>query len=1464
MQPVGDRVTCRAFVVAVTAVATWIALASAEGESARGDEAPAPGAAVGEPGSLSHSARMRTDRRVQAAVQAARQRLAAGDHSQAARLLRDVLDVDAPAVEFVPVGSTWIPAHDAVLNLIQQLPAELRETFDELDGPAARAMLIEARSNSDEASLRRLVARRPSFVEAAEAAFDLSRRDLDHGQFTAAAEGFRFVRSHPRVDPARRVEAAAFEVVALSRSGRGDEGRALWESLSELRPKAPRGMPAGIDPLREFVRREVESPRPPGRPLVHAPGAVAAARFDAAWPSLHPAWSHRATPPAELAALLKESLDELRGQGIAPIPSAMPLVSGNFAAARVLDDVVVFDLATGAERWRRPAGSAWKQLGGNLRLLQNDGLSDLVSRRLAYRVQADSLYSRLASDGTRLFGLVEGDSIVKTAGRQTVFGAGRGNGATIADPHNWLVAWDLSSGRELWRLGGPAPDPAGPPQAEPPHRERMAPAWANGIHFLGAPLPVDSVLCVVGRSGDALTLHAVYAATGEPAWNVPLAELSTATPPGDARPLPPACPVVLHRGALLCPTGNGCLVSVDLAQRRATWAARHPRDDWDRFGNGGPTQWNRQLQFPWWDAWRETTVLGHDDVVILAGPDSRAIRGFDRTTGRLVWVRPRGDGLMVSGIVSGTLVVGHRSHVEGIDARSGATFWTTATGPLGGRGHVGRTTLLQPLADGGLLEIDVATGRILRRADGTGTSGNVLAFPEGLLVQDGGPLVRLSPLDSQAEAARTAARERPGDPAALARWALAEEESRRHEAADAAWSAARSIRDDASLRAAWGRSLLTRLRESPADAEATWDRLEPLLDTPALRIEALDALAAAHATAGRPEASLAARLRLLELGPTGRHHRRPAGASELFVRFDRHAQGEIVDLHEGVDAATRATLDDLMRRAFEQALESPDPFSVQRFADRHAELPLGRFVRAREATRAGLGAGFFKSQLSLLSLSEDADARLSGRALHQYAELMKARGWRTDAALAFRRLRDEFATVECDDSRTGKQAADAAATDPLLAEAIASAPRDAWPQTRPAINVSSERPRDADFLILPVEPSPGSLFERMTVSVDRNGRKLRFFGGEQNGHWDLSLPDSPSMFRTAHPLHRGWGLGHLLVARIGCELFGIAALDERGERNASIVWRLDMTAGRSMRWNQLGVRMRSVPAGFGIDEVAVVDRFGRDLGQVGPVAAGCLCYRDQARLVAIDPATGDRLWERLDLPQGATVQGNGAQALLLHSDRRTIEVIRTLDGRTTVTRKLAAALDDDTRWFGTRALTRTQSLLPSGEAAATSPEGGPAVAQAPVERLELIDAIAGQRVWSRTFELGARACGLGPAWIGVVEPSGRFHVVDVVKGRTVASQRVEVPAGFDRLFVTDDERRHYVAIGSAFADPNNQRAQQERGGFRNPGVNGRLMAVSRRDGKVEWSAPMDDAALALDQPRESPFLVLQFWRAVGR
>jgi hypothetical protein len=362
--------------------------------------------------------------------------------------------------------------------------------------------------------------------------------------------------------------------------------------------------------------------------------------------------------------------------------------------------------------------------------------------------------------------------------------------------------------------------------------------------------------------------------------------------------------------------------------------------------------------------------------------------------------------------------------------------------------------------------------------------------------------------------------------------------------------------------------------------------------------------------------------------------------------------------------------------------------------------------------------------------------------------------------------------------------------------------------------------------------------------------RLRFFGDGHSGYWQLSLPRSNSAFRGFPVLARGWGVGHFLVLRIGTELFGITPFDSSGEPRARILW------SRTLADHQRLSSLQFDPSrpGFSINDLTLLDEFDRPIGRVGPVTAGTLCYQSGGKLICLETASGRRLWERAELPRNNLCTGDGRSIWLIQPQSGNVAVIRALDGQQTGSFRLG-----DISPLGGGILAIHGPLITMGLPGEETPS-------LKYRRITVVDLARRKTLWSSDTVDGAKAAAgpeqldsyfaIGTHWLGRLTPEGSLHVIDVTTGEAIAECAVERPAALRTAFHVSDAGSHVIAL----AETDEVSFQQVRNVHRNPPLTGTLLTLDSRTGELLWQRRLTGVRLALDQPKNSPFLVLSYER----
>ena len=267
--------------------------------------------------------------------------------------------------------------------------------------------------------------------------------------------------------------------------------------------------------------------------------------------------------------------------GRAPIPAAFPLMVKDRIAFRTLRGVHVLDAASGRLLWETPAefsedsllagyrspfdfdnGFAFRRMrGGMWRTDFSGGESAADGHPLTGLLHRNANYGLLASDGTRLF-VIEDDAVVMHGPAGTGFQlVGDSYENQRRTPGNRLTAYDLTTGREVWAIGGPA------------NGESFDLPLA-GNFFFGAPLVDGGELFVVGERDLDIRLYALDPDTGRVHWSQLLAH-SDAKIEQDLGRRWWTAQVAYSNGILVCPTTQGWLVGVDRLNHSVLWMDRY-------------------------------------------------------------------------------------------------------------------------------------------------------------------------------------------------------------------------------------------------------------------------------------------------------------------------------------------------------------------------------------------------------------------------------------------------------------------------------------------------------------------------------------------------------------------------------------------------------------------------------------------------------------------------------------------------------------------------------------------------------------------------------------------------------------------------------------------------------------------------------------------------------------------------
>ena len=1177
----------------------------------------------------------------------------------------------------------------------------------------------------------------------------------------------------------------------------------------------------------------------------------------------------------------------LADQELPALPAGTPLAVEGTLLVHGSMGLLAVDFETGKRMWMQ-TGAAPPAIGTATAADAGLERQEAEGRDAFSRVFDDATGGTLASDG-RLAFVVE--SPAEAAGRQPGivrpglgFG-GMGGGGWRGG--NTLSAYEIAGrGRLAWRLPARDDGSDGPPAGSA--------AW-----YLGAPLPVGDQLFVLVEERGEIRLDVLDSGTGRLAWSQPLAEIdeerSVDGRDSHARKFAGLSPA-LAEGTLVCPTGAGAVIAVDLATRTLLWAHEYPvakRDDAVLLPNGLRVQRgnlanaiDETAAVEAGGRWLDTTPVLAQGFAVLTPAESQDLLCLDLRRGTTAWRLPRKDRLYVAGVVDGRAVVVGRRGVEALDMTTGRAVWhrplAVEHGSPSGRGILTAERLILPLDTPEVLEIDLADGRIAGRAAARGGAvpGNLLAYRGEIVSQAADSLDvfhQTAALESRID---TALEARPQDA-----WALLWRGQLDLERGDVAAGIAK-------LRAAHGieptrvpadlvaTALLYALRRDFPQAASSWREAVEKSGSAATATIVLRTAVDGFLSSGDLPQAWEALERLYSLAAPAAD----AGATDGLVPDGRELVLEVAP-----DRWLRGRLADLVARA-----EPPLRETIDAFIDREAQAAAGSPVATDRVPR-------MRRFLDRCGGVEQAAA-----VRRQFAACLEEAVESTTSADEVRGLAIEREFVLLDLAQTGspeeRAHAEAQLSEirrgmPLGFGDTADREGAAWPIGKVAHRRGSRggvrvevRVGDVDeqrfvrsrLVNVPVAHGPDSLLTGLELAFDlhQQGGIVATDGYGRTIGDPLSLRQRPDAARLVPVFQPGVVddasvVGRVVFIRAGANVAAFELGRESGAGQGSgrnrPLWLSSDKAETSADGRAAGFVMNigssraprpgSIALGARISEPRAADDAGRRGGSAAGVArhTGLPVLVDRC-LKLHDPLTGRLLWERQRLPAAGDVVGDDRHVCVCPPDGRGAVVLSMSDGRLVRTIDLPSS---ERRLFaGGRRLLAVEPLeADSGERA-----------WAKRVRLELHDPVDGSRTPVGEFAGEARGTTAGDGRFAVVEPSGELTVIDLDAGRVAFRTRLdEMPAGMETLQVLTWMDRYLVLVGRQ-ETTEEQRALERVGAISPlPGMPGRdlpqlvtgsLWAVDRSGGGLLWPVPATILRHSL-QPQAGPQLpVLLFARAI--
>lgn len=1294
-------------------------------------------------------------------------------------------------------------------RLIGQMPREGCELYELQYGARARQMLNTALETGDAAQMSEVSRRYFHTRSGYEATFLLGLHHFDHGRPLAGAlilqRLFDAGQSMEEFEPSLSLTSAA----CWLRAGMPDAARERLVSLRERHPSlrvaiAGREIPLftdNSDAVDWLVRLIGTQPSATGTEadswLMFRGDAARNATTAGSAPLLNLRWRVTSTDDPQAEKSLEQCQKWYSEFGSPTIPSVHPLAVGNVLLMRTMQNLLAVDLLTGKRLWEVPVDDPLEVVSGNA-VDESRIRQAMNASGVGQRIWNDLTYGTFSSDGRYVFsvedaGSESGASVL--AGQHGVLRIG-GNARLVG---NIILRGGSEGGQtSLCNLLAARDIRTGKLKWQIGNSSGPGGQRQPNTYFLGPPLPLQGQLYVLAEIKSEIRLLALEAATGNLLWSQQLAAAEPDISQDPLRRWAGVSPSYAD-GILVCPTAAGAVVAVELATRSLLWgyAFGQDRDRHRQNSRMFPVTFGGD---PTSTRWLDDSVSISDGRVLATPGDSDWLYCISLIDGELLWKCARKDDLYVACADRDKVVLVGRDAVRAIRMSDGKPAWEGRSIDLpensspSGRGFASGNRYYLPLTSAEVAAIDLSTAKIVQISKSrTGTvPGNLICFKDNIVSQGLEGVDAYYQLDAvSADVGRRLATNANDSTALSLQGEILLDGGKRAEAI-AAFRRAYELTPEPRTRAMLRDSLLDGLRTEFAAYRDRTDEIERLLDDSSQRAAFLRAMAVGLRQAGESDTAFEWYQKLANLDP----NQRPLDqiSKGLVVRRDRWIRGQLGELRRNAKGEAATKIDALVTARLQSAKEVTTVASLQRFFDAFGNQP------------AAIG-------------SRD-----------ELIRRLNAAGRRLEAELA-------SATPTAAANDTAKQ--------------------DAWPvgnieiATKPTKDLARNMSYGRNTLNLRGDPGP--YFRDLSIQYDYNRRAVIAYDSLGHEKWKVTLASNTQQqnYSFNPSLTVGCTNGHLLLISLGWKIIAVDTLGEGANGTPRVIWTQDLL-GQTFDFSNESLPPQLIQLNWQWQH-----QFAQIHDQtklMGPVRREYACFQKFHSLMAVDPRNGETIWISQDVPSNSDLFGDDEYVFVLPPDKNEARVLRATDGEFVGTCKIPRVGGAQTLPSGEE---RTVFARFDETCLATFgrklllwwPEGNRRL-------LTLVDPFEGRDMWpGRKFAANARACVVDDEAVGVMEPSGRFVLISLPDGRTIADLKLEAEPSLAELTLFRSGEQYFLLTRNSPGVGNLPQIQPMPGCAYQPIYRGRLYAIDRQ-GKLSWPAPVaiKNQFLMTNQPADLPIV----------
>ncbi|HLW65198.1 MAG TPA: PQQ-binding-like beta-propeller repeat protein, partial [Gemmataceae bacterium] len=1036
-------------------------------------------------------------------------------------------------------------------------------------------------------------------------------------------------------------------------------------------------------------------------------------------------------------------------------------------------------------------------------------------------------------------------------------------------------------------------------------------------YFLGPPLPLGGKIYVLAENAGELRLVCmdpknvkeskskkktqltdgktaeVPAGEGpEIVWMQPLGTASNKLTMDTLRRIQPAH-LAYNDGILICPTNAGAIVAVDILSQSLAWAytyrnkPQQPEPNAQGQQPGMPRgfrgdiyqQVNLQNE-----RWYTSAPAISDGRVVFTAHDTNAVHCLSLRDGNELWTAPRAAGdLYMAGVFNGKVLIVGKDSIRALDLKDGGKkVWEERIGMPSGQGVAANNHYYLPLKNGvsspepEICAIDINTGKAIHTKSRRHEVPGNLLFYEGDIFSQGIYTVSAFPqLQSKLTEMNARLEKNPKDPVGLLDRGELRLDKGELVPAIADLRTALDCQPPAELRTKARQKLYEALTEI---FQKDFNKAEEFLS--------LYQDLCLKEVSGEEKVKRQSNYLCL-LGKGREHQGKLVDAFDAYMEFgqlnggkelvpsidepgtmaapDVWARGRILAMISKASPEQKKPLEERIARQWASVKDTGDLEKIRGFVK-----VFGSISKAGEEARLQLCEQLMTKgtpedlrdaelQLDLLSLTAN-DRALAAQATEALARLMIRRGELRDAVPFYQKLGSEFADVKLKDGRTGAEIYNELITDKRLLPFLAPG-QEVWNfrlRGELVAGANTVNGQNAFFTFVP-DGELLPIFQRYQFVIDTNTPSRT-----NNAAWQLRMIDKitgevvmkeselqPNYYLLnnntagASAMHHfAQARGHLLVLTL-----------------QHMVYAFDLVARKKLwEYNLFGENafvnqnvQQTIQQPDGSMQIVYADGMRLRIGQNAVVESSYICLPERDGLVAVDPILGKKkkLWSKT-MPTSGFLFGDATHVFIaeMGDDGRpgATKAVRAADGVTVPVPDFSKQFDPAHRL---RIIGRNLLVFDD--------QDGKKV-------LRLYDVLTGKDVWKQEFAANSIALhSEDPSLAGALEPNGDVTVINLNTRKVVmkyvnkdsdplAQLKPEQLANLQEVHLLNDRERFYLLLNKTPEQGVNV-IPYVMNGLRSTRLHGTLVAFDREKASLEWSNPVENQWVLLDQFQDLPVII---------